>query len=654
MINKNLFKFNFKKDKSYLLIYGLLFLAVFPLPVLVTKINMGNAYYDNISGLSSYIIFAILIAILLVLITPFIQYNYLFSKKSVDVYHAIPVKRSELFVTQFISSLILVLIPFTINYFLGNILIMTLFNTKVDFMFQNYLSTIFFLLIIQSLSTFIILNTGTLLDSLIHTIIFLIYPFFIFLTLNAFSDRFLFGLNGIPADGLRRLSPLYAIFYVLNKDPFPISLIIYWAIIFLGFFLVQKRMYLKRKSEKSEEPFTNDWYFPVSANIFTGFMFVFINVVYNSVNNLNERSISSFFSIDALLISIILTFVGYAFLNLFRYRSTKFLKKTIKDYIVIVLISSLLSTLVIGTQYFNRVWKVPKANEIQSIEFDSNELYWINPILNPRSNHYTNNIVDDQEFIVTFVKFHNSINNKIRKQKQFYRNGNPEGLINQSLSDIQNETINFTFTYNLKNGKRLNRNLNIPRSLFVDNFILKSNYKYQSLIHPILSSKYSIQDVKLYNNILSEYVILDSENIKKLRNEYEKDLNRLDLSELIYNKSHLRYIIKYSYTDKDFTQVLDYMFIDERFSNSITFLNSLFIDPITEPNTFYQYPDNNHDSFNNGPIQFESFSFYGEIVDKQEVDLKFLSEHVLGSHLNENDYHYLNINEQIRIPVDKE
>ena len=152
---------------------------------------------------------------------------------------------------------------------------------------------------------------------------------------------------------------------------------------------------------------------------------------------------------------------------------------------------------------------------------------------------------------------------------------------------------------------------------------------------------------------MSEYVILDSENIKKLRNEYEKDLNSLDLSELIYNKSHLRYIIKYSYTDKDFTQVLDYMFIDERFSNSITFLNSLFIDPITEPNTFYQYPDNNHDSFNNGPIQFESFSFYGEIVDKQEVDLKFLSEHVLGSHLNENDYHYLNINEQIRIPVDK-
>ena len=652
MINKNLFKFNFKKDKSYLLIYGLLFLAVFPLPVLVTKINMGNAYYDNISGLSSYIIFAILIAILLVLITPFIQYNYLFSKKSVDVYHAIPVKRSELFVTQFISSLILVLIPFTINYFLGNILIMTLFNTKVDFMFQNYLSTIFFLLIIQSLSTFIILNTGTLLDSLIHTIIFLIYPFFIFLTLNVFSDRFLFGLNGILADGLRSLSPLYAIFYVLNKDPFPISLIIYWAIIFLGFFLVQKRMYLKRKSEKSEEPFTNDWYFPVSANIFTGFMFVFINVVYNSVNNLNERSISSFFSIDALLISIILTFVGYAFLNLFRYRSTKFLKKTIKDYIVIVLISSLLSTLVIGTQYFNRVWKVPKANEIQSIEFDSNELYWINPILNPRSNHYTNNIVDDQQFIVTFVKFHNSINNKIRKQKQFYRNGNPEGLINQTLSDIQNETINFTFTYNLKNGKRLTRNLNIPRSMFVDNFILKSNYKYQSLIHPILSSKYSIQDVKLYNNILSEYVILDLENIKKLRNEYEKDLNSLDLSELIYNKSHLRYIINYSYTDKDFSQVLDYMFIDERFSNSITFLNSLFIDPITEPNTFYQYPDNNHDSFNNGPIQ--SFSFYGEIVDKQEVDLKFLSEHVLGSHLNENDYHYLNINEQIRIPVDKE
>ena len=649
MINKNLFKFNFKKDKSYLLIYGLLFLAVFPLPVLVTKINMGIAHYDNIAGISSYIIFAII----LVLITPFIQYNYLFSKKSVDVYHAIPVKRSELFVTQFISSLILVLIPFTINYFLGNILIMTLFNTKVDFMFQNYLSTIFFLLIIQSLSTFIILNTGTLLDSLIHTIIFLIYPFFIFLTLNVFSDRFLFGLNGIPDDGLRSLSPLYAIFYVLNKDPFPISLIIYWAIIFLGFFLVQKRMYLKRKSEKSEEPFTNDWYFPVSANIFTGFMFVFINVAYNSVNNLNERSISSFFSIDAILISIILTFVGYAFLNLFRYRSTKFLKKTIKDYIIIVLISSLLSTLVIETQYFNRVWKVPKANEIQSIEFDSNELYWINPILNPRSNHYTNNIVDDQEFIVTFVKFHNSINNKIRKQKQFYRNGNPEGLINQSLSDIQNETINFTFTYNLKNGKRLNRNLNIPRSLFVDNFILKSNYKYQSLIHPILSSKYSIQDVKLYNNILSEYVILDSENIKKLRNEYEKDLNSLDLSELIYNKSHLRYIIKYSYTDKDFTQVLDYMFIDERFSNSITFLNSLFIDPITEPNTFYQYPDNNHDSFNNGPIQFESFSFYGEIVDKQEVDLKFLSEHVLGSHLNENDYHYLNINEQIRIPVDK-
>lgn len=647
MINKNLFKFNFKKDKSYLLIYGLLFLAVFPLPVLVTKINMGITHYDSISGISSYIIFAIL----LVLITPFIQYNYLFSKKSVDVYHAIPVKRSELFVTQFISSLILVLIPFTINYFLGNILIMTLFNTKVDFMFQNYLSTIFFLLIIQSLSTFIILNTGTLLDSLIHTIIFLIYPFFIFLTLNVFSDRFLFGLNGIPDDGLRSLSPLYAIFYVLNKDPFPISLIIYWAIIFLGFFLVQKRMYLKRKSEKSEEPFTNDWYFPVSANIFTGFMFVFINVVYNSVNNLNERSISSFFSIDALLISIILTFVGYAFLNLFRYRSTKFLKKTIKDYIVIVLISSLLSTLVIETQYFNRVWKVPKANEIQSIEFDSNELYWINPILNPRSNHYTNNIVDDQEFIVTFVKFHNSINNKIRKQKQFYRNGNPEGLINQSLSDIQNETINFTFTYNLKNGKRLNRNLNIPRSLFVDNFILKSNYKYQSLIHPILSSKYSIQDVKLYNNILSEYVILDSENIKKLRNEYEKDLNSLDLSELIYNKSHLRYIIKYSYTDKDFTQVLDYMFIDERFSNSITFLNSLFIDPITEPNTFYQYPDNNHDNFNNGPIQ--SFSFYGEIIDKQEVDLKFISEHVLGSHLNDEDYLYLNINEQIRIPVDK-
>nr|WP_252968869.1 hypothetical protein [Erysipelothrix rhusiopathiae] len=88
-INFDYLKFNFKKYKGLLLFYTILLMTSFPIPTLIRWIQTPDRYhYENYSTGSVYV--PIIITIFLSIVTPMILFNYLSSKKSVDVFHSYP------------------------------------------------------------------------------------------------------------------------------------------------------------------------------------------------------------------------------------------------------------------------------------------------------------------------------------------------------------------------------------------------------------------------------------------------------------------------------------------------------------------------------------------------------------------------------------
>lgn len=106
------------------------------------------------SSLQPYVLF---FAALVAAITVF---SYLFSTRSCNMIHALPVKRSELFVTNYISGFLFLLIPQMITFLL-NLLVCILNNiTSVEYMLYWLLFTVGMSFLFYTLAVFCCMLTG--------------------------------------------------------------------------------------------------------------------------------------------------------------------------------------------------------------------------------------------------------------------------------------------------------------------------------------------------------------------------------------------------------------------------------------------------------------------------------------------------------------
>lgn len=683
IINIEFLKYNLKKNMLYFLIFGLLLFAVFPLPVIIDMINtprsaanLGMHYTPSVSGYN-YAFATMMIA--LTLLTPFILFNYLTSKKSVDVFHALPVKRKELFLTNVLTGIALVVIPGTINYLLGHGIFYLHHGVNDAALLYDWVVIMFFAIAIQSISTFVILNTGTLIDSLIHTGILIFLPFGIFFVIVMFTNEFLFGLGGITDNLLKVMTPLYAIYHALFEGPYQIQLLIYWFALYTIFLMVQTNIYIKRKSERSEEPFTNKYYFPIITAVFTGLIFVMLNAGYSALRSRSGMSFQSFFAFDSILLALIITFVGYTILNIFKNRSTKYFLTTIRNYVIIVLVATILSVTTIQTQAFGFVWRVPNASKIESIELYDSALYQVHPILSQSENTYNSNNVKikDEAIIDMFTKVHKSINQKVKRENNFLRTGDVSGLLTNKYACTFEETIYLNFTYHLKNGQSIPYSIEVPRELLLEFTALLDVPAYYAFINPILNEEIKMKSIKIYNDLMDQEILSGfqaagnevQENIVRL---YNQDLENLNSDALVNDKSTLKYMISYEF-DLDFDsdvvnlsrnndqRARGLLLIDDRFENTVAYLDSLSTNPFHISEVQYRTEVETSGYIKScGAISFYSYGYYpgdyGIYDEWSELSVEEVEAYrgkLSGSHIGSQRTRYLVINEIVRIPISK-
>lgn len=160
------------------------------------------------------------------------SFSYLNSKKQVDFYHSIPVKRETLYFANFITGILIVVIPYLLNV-LAAILISVLNGVALSAILGNALLAFLFqmvhYLMIYATVVIAVMMTGKLLVGILGTGIFFFYvPCMMFVISGCFGTWFRsYYFDGIK--GIEYSSPLA--FYIWN--------IYQWTTTGTGFLLVQ-------------------------------------------------------------------------------------------------------------------------------------------------------------------------------------------------------------------------------------------------------------------------------------------------------------------------------------------------------------------------------------------------------------------------------
>lgn len=677
-INSNLLKYNLSTNKAYFIVFSVLLFASTPLLVIIDFISKMHEV-DAVTVDAKVPYGVVILGILLVLVTPFIIFNYLNSKKSVDVFHALPIKRKDLLLTQLSTSFILAYIPFLLNYIITLILYNAFKYNIPAKLYMDILPLSVLLFSVHLIPVFVMNNTGTTSDGLIHTIIAISLPFAAYGAVLFFATNYIFGVSMFKWDNLKYFSPIYAIFKNAELTAIDLVNVLYWIVFnVLGLSVINK-LYNERKSEKSESPFTNNIYFPVVINIFIPIIFLFANVLalpYNSVPNLKN-----FFTVESFILPLLICFVVYIVLNIFRYRSTKFFTKSSIDFIKVMLVTTLISTTIITTDGFGYAWKVPKAKDIYSVKFQPSDLYAINPIfLNQFDSYLTYELVvelKDEDTIERFTQIHKDINQNFKKNQNKQDKLIENAFYAKQLPYIPDNVYEFNFTYKLKSGQEIRKSLDLPYAVLMDFAQIITQRDYLTVTNPILNSDIKTKDLSIFNNMKSEGVkVQTSEIIDELRSAYLEDMTKMGPDTYLFKPSKLKYIIEYSSDFRSFKQEtqgvnfnsysyaedsVSYLFIDDRFENTISLLNKYDLEPVEKKPQYnrYQTRDMDYTFFSNNMIENTTMGVisFDRYVDSYAIDYESMDvdtsiqNALLGTHLRAQKFDILQI-DNIFIPIE--
>lgn len=117
-------------------------------------------------------------------VVPIYELSYLMKKRSIDEYYSLPIKRSVLITTKFLSGFLKILISYTIAFFLGLLVIIVKgHNLLIGYYFPYYLFSVIFAFHLYAFNSFIYSRANTIIDGLVF--------------INLYSSIFIFVIGAI-------------------------------------------------------------------------------------------------------------------------------------------------------------------------------------------------------------------------------------------------------------------------------------------------------------------------------------------------------------------------------------------------------------------------------------------------------------------------
>lgn len=573
-LNTRYLAFLLKSNKHTMLMIGTLLFAVFPLLyfLISSSYSLGTNRFDIF--INTLYLFT-LIGIFTSIILPLTLNSYLHSKKALDVYYALPIKRVNLFLTQLIGYVLIILIPSLIVFIISLIVgVSTSAFTAIPGN-QNWslyfgLFILFFSVMVASLvslSYFVSNNTGTLLNSFLFTGIIHIFPFVIYITLAIISSTQLSSSFYLGPILMKYISPIISIYMYINTyisdgvrgislNSAVLSIlfmILYWFIITVLVNTVSSLIFQSKQFFKAGTSFTNRWFNAIVTTVSTiSLLLMFLSIFVSTSPDISQ-------SIALYAVPIIIVYIFYIVFNAIASRSFKRILITTGRYSIIAVISVGLFISALSTNVFGLSNYTPNASSVSYVVvevYDFSNLYSTKKKLMFKSK-------DD-------IKMISSLQNNLSSTSDTYPwNKDPNNQVDS--------TVNIKYvlktgeTYDISRSINSNK-LKLFEALYKNESFLKSHF-------PILSKRSSsfLVLADIYNQEVN-LTSIPSFDSKTFTDSLKDDLLNLNTELISDNSSTFKFTLNYqNLQDQNYVENSS-VIIDSRFSKTLSYLSTLNLD----------------------------------------------------------------------------
>ena len=471
-----------------------------------------------------------MIFIVLALVMAMSGFSYLYSKKKVDMYHSLPVKREVLYFVKIINGILIVVIPFAISEILASLLILA--NTGEIMVITSALWSIaeWTLLFILSyfLTVFSIMLTGNMLIGILACGFFSFYFPLISLVLKGYQSTFFdtyYTSGFIIENVLPNMSSFMLMFNIFElKWLTRIIIVILASIVFL---FINLFLYKKRASEAAGKSVS----FNVIKLPIKSMMVIFMSILmyllgYEVMND------SIGWGLFGLIVSGVIT---HCVMEIIYNQDFKkiFAKKI--ELLVLIIISIFIAA-AFQFDIFGYDSYIPSASQIKSTAVISN-------LLESNSEQYYNKVeISDGYYNDSFVDVDYASDSKIEadliKKMDIQNKDAVLELARQGIEaakydlELYGNFDKVLISYKLKNGRTVGRVYYVDLDQSTSG--LSSVYadeSYKKSIYPILSEDAENIVSLDFNGIMdndTHIVFHDDELKKKLVETYKKELMNLD------------------------------------------------------------------------------------------------------------------------------
>lgn len=452
-----------KKNRGMMALLALLMFIALPMILMILMANTQNrittevytpemwtqTYLSGVTGLTALIVTPM--SLIFVLVISVSLFGYMHQKRSVDLFHALPVGRTPMILGRLLASLTALYAPIFLNFALVFI-VGAAYPVQLQLCWVTVFSYLLWLMLICAaalcLSSFMAVCTGMTTDMILSLLgINAAYPLLIFLG-DRFASSLLPGLNtGLTANSLilTAVSPYMAAFmpYIVSGSQarsgalvVDTGFYVWWILFTLVLLAGTVLLYQKRRSECAESSFA----FSLPKNVIRFMITAVTGLGLGLLLQSGTESSGNFFIglIAGSLAAHIVTETIYS-------RGFKQLKRSLVGYgvfmAVFVVTYAFLATGALGYDI-----RVPLAEDVSSVTIED---------------PYTNNggqILDANHRVLTSVTPTLTEKANIEKVTEFHKKitqDKREHSYPYCLNSMNGTS--FTLTYHLKNGGTVNR-----------------------------------------------------------------------------------------------------------------------------------------------------------------------------------------------------
>lgn len=484
-VNTDYLRFLLKRNRRFVLLMGIAMMVLNP--ILWITIETISSASPGVRMTAQ--VFNLILLIASSFILPFLLNGYMNRKKDLDVYHALPIKQTDLLITHMWAAWILMVIPFTLAWFVGGALSIDVSYTWLN-LIEVWATSLMISTSMMSLVFFTMMQTGTGVDGLLYSALLTVLPIITYGATLAFRSIVFLGFNSeysMRVIGL--LFPIWSLFenaFESSGRYFDSALLngVYWLVIALildGFSIF---FYRHRKHELAESPFTSPYFFPIISSFFVSVIIFILYSIFYSESGLTEQS---FYAPINFLFPLTFAGIVYLVMDVISQRSFKNLFKAMLRYLVIAIITFSLLLVGLFSKGFGTITKMPSLNDIKSVSL---EVMDYSGLILPSTNAMYSQTYDDsiEEFNLTdetsiqiALDFHQTILDEFSwvnysvQNRYLYDVPALTDLIESQAGyapsyeaypyDLVGNyygSINVNFVYHLNNGSELARSYTVP------------------------------------------------------------------------------------------------------------------------------------------------------------------------------------------------